>query len=96
MTPACVKRTGAAASVERKRRAQAFLFVFLDPLACVMQPILLFSIFYWLQAINRLTVMLASLSQWVDDIAPVEQPMRYGNKAFRGWHTALVEVPPGA
>eukprot|EP01138_Halocafeteria_seosinensis_P015145 gb/GECG01015458.1/.p1 GENE.gb/GECG01015458.1/~~gb/GECG01015458.1/.p1 ORF type:complete len:435 (+),score=48.91 gb/GECG01015458.1/:1-1305(+) len=26
---------------------------------------------------------------WVDEITPVEQPMRFGNKSFRTWHSRL-------
>ena len=28
----------------------------------------------------------------VDEIPPSQQPMRFGNKAFRQWHKRLVEV----
>lgn len=27
---------------------------------------------------------------WIDEIKPIAQPMRYGNKAFRAWHARLV------
>eukprot|EP01112_Ceratiomyxa_fruticulosa_P016279 TRINITY_DN4893_c0_g1_i1.p1 TRINITY_DN4893_c0_g1~~TRINITY_DN4893_c0_g1_i1.p1 ORF type:complete len:329 (-),score=40.10 TRINITY_DN4893_c0_g1_i1:97-1035(-) len=30
--------------------------------------------------------VLDTLSKWVDEIPPLAQPMRYGNKAFRIWH----------
>jgi len=33
--------------------------------------------------------MLKSLSDAIDDIPPIEQPMRYGNKAFKIWHKNL-------
>ncbi|XP_041378741.1 serine/threonine-protein phosphatase 2A activator-like [Gigantopelta aegis] len=35
--------------------------------------------------IGRLTAMLDKLSKWVDEIPPLEQPQRFGNKAFRTW-----------
>eukprot|EP01099_Mayorella_cantabrigiensis_P009056 TRINITY_DN976_c0_g2_i1.p1 TRINITY_DN976_c0_g2~~TRINITY_DN976_c0_g2_i1.p1 ORF type:complete len:319 (+),score=63.76 TRINITY_DN976_c0_g2_i1:78-1034(+) len=31
-----------------------------------------------------------TLATWVDEIPPVAQPMRYGNKAFRTWYERLV------
>jgi hypothetical protein len=29
---------------------------------------------------------IAGLARLLDEIPPIEQPMRYGNKAFRDWH----------
>ena len=29
--------------------------------------------------------LLLVLIQWVDEIPPIEQPMRFGNKAFKTW-----------
>lgn len=37
---------------------------------------------------------MAELSRWVDDIPAQTQPMRYGNKAYRTWHTKLVKAAP--
>ena len=34
---------------------------------------------------------LDQLHDWVDEIKPVEQPMRFGNTAFRSWHSRLTE-----
>jgi hypothetical protein len=31
----------------------------------------------------------------VSDIPPIQQPMRFGNKAFRQWHSHLVAEAPG-
>ncbi len=28
----------------------------------------------------------AKLNEYVDEVKPIEQPMRYGNKAFKDWH----------
>ena len=36
--------------------------------------------------------MLEELYNWVADIPPVQQPMRFGNTAFRTWHARLTEV----
>lgn len=35
---------------------------------------------------------LEKCSGWVDDIPPLEQPMRFGNKAFRTWLEKVEEV----
>lgn len=35
--------------------------------------------------------MLDSFMEWADEIPPIEQPMRFGNKAFRTWYTKLVD-----
>lgn len=39
--------------------------------------------------------LLRELDSWVDDIPPLQQPMRFGNKAFRQWHGRLVERGEG-
>ena len=36
--------------------------------------------------------MLDTLSQWVTETPPIEQPQRFGNKAFRTWFDKLKEV----
>lgn len=36
--------------------------------------------------------MLDTLSQWIDEIPAVDQPQRYGNKAFRDFYARLKEV----
>ena len=36
--------------------------------------------------------LLDELDKWIDELPPIEQPMRFGNKAFRTWHERLVEV----
>lgn len=35
--------------------------------------------------------VLEKLSQWVDDTPPIDQPQRFGNKAFRTWYSCLAE-----
>ena len=29
--------------------------------------------------------LLETLDKWIDEIPPIVQPMRFGNKAFRSW-----------
>ncbi|EME29371.1 Serine/threonine-protein phosphatase 2A activator [Galdieria sulphuraria] len=41
--------------------------------------------------VQSLVEQLNRLSDWIDDIPPIEQPMRFGNAAFRTWHKRLVE-----
>lgn len=36
--------------------------------------------------------LLDTLDQWITDIPPIEQPQRFGNKAFRTWWSNLKEV----
>lgn len=36
--------------------------------------------------------MLVKLSQWVDEIPPIQQPQRFGNKAFKNWLDKVREV----
>ncbi|XP_068221485.1 serine/threonine-protein phosphatase 2A activator-like [Palaemon carinicauda] len=40
---------------------------------------------------NNLLEMLDTLSQWIDDIPPTDQPQRFGNKAFRDFYAKLKE-----
>lgn len=41
---------------------------------------------------SRFLSMLDTISQWIDDIPPVDQPQRYGNKAFRDFYSRLKAV----
>ena len=41
---------------------------------------------------DKLTGILDTLLAWVDEVPPVKQPMRFGNKAFRTWHAKVAEV----
>ena len=38
--------------------------------------------------------LLGTLEAWVDDFPPIQQPMRFGNRAFRSWHARLVSKAP--
>ena len=33
--------------------------------------------------------MIDKMIAWVDEVPPVKQPMRFGNKAFRTWHARV-------
>mmetsp|Transcript_25676 Transcript_25676/g.29369 ORF Transcript_25676/g.29369 Transcript_25676/m.29369 type:complete len:321 (+) Transcript_25676:62-1024(+) len=43
------------------------------------------------ESTQRVVDMLETLEKWIDEIPPLEQPMRFGNKAFKTWHARLVE-----
>ena len=43
-------------------------------------------------AVGRLVALLDQISAWAEEIAPVEQPQRFGNKAFRTFYQRLEEV----
>lgn len=43
------------------------------------------------QAVQRITELLEKLSKWVDEIPPIQQPQRFGNKAFKTWLTKVKE-----
>lgn len=36
--------------------------------------------------------LLDTLDRWIDETPPVDQPSRFGNKAFRTWYAKLDEV----
>ena len=42
--------------------------------------------------ISLLNSFLENLQVWIDEIPPIQQPMRFGNKAFRDFHARLLEV----
>lgn len=44
------------------------------------------------QIIAKLVDLLEKFSGWVDEIPPIEQPQRFGNKAFREWSKRLKDV----
>ena len=46
------------------------------------------------QAAARVLNALDEMRVWVAEIPPVTQAMRYGNKAFKTWHTRMVERAP--
>ncbi|XP_033614885.1 serine/threonine-protein phosphatase 2A activator [Fukomys damarensis] len=44
-----------------------------------------------LPAIEKLVTLLNTLDRWIDETPPVDQPSRFGNKAFRTWYAKLNE-----
>ena len=42
--------------------------------------------------ITGLLGLLDELDKWIDEIPPVEQQQRFGNKAFKDWHSKLEQV----
>lgn len=43
------------------------------------------------QVVEKVMNMLNKFDEWITQIHPVEQPQRFGNQAFRTWHTKLEE-----
>lgn len=44
------------------------------------------------QTVERLLDLLETLDQWINETPPVDQPSRFGNKAFRTWYAKLDQV----
>jgi serine/threonine-protein phosphatase 2A activator len=42
--------------------------------------------------VSNILDILNVLSNWIDDIPPIQQPQRFGNKAFKTWFNKLKEV----
>ena len=47
---------------------------------------------YYLQAVSALVDAVEKMDAWVDEIPPVGQPQRFGNKAYRTWFSRMEEV----
>lgn len=45
-----------------------------------------------LQAVEKLLAVLDTLDRWIEETPPVDQPSRFGNKAFRSWYARLDQV----
>ncbi|GIY48701.1 hypothetical protein CDAR_314501 [Caerostris darwini] len=43
------------------------------------------------EMVSKLIKLLETLDKWIDEIPPIEQPQRFGNKAFRTFYTKLKE-----
>lgn len=41
------------------------------------------------EAIEKLVALLDTLDRWIDETPPVDQPSRFGNKAYRTWYAKL-------
>lgn len=50
------------------------------------------ALFIWLKALMKLITMLETMDTWIDETPPIDQPQRFGNKAFRTWCSRLEEV----
>ncbi|EMP34691.1 Serine/threonine-protein phosphatase 2A activator [Chelonia mydas] len=44
------------------------------------------------EPIEKLVELLDTLDRWIDETPPVNQPSRFGNKAFRTWYAKLDQV----
>lgn len=44
------------------------------------------------QTVEKLLDLLGTLDQWINETPPVDQPSRFGNKAFRTWYGKLDQV----
>lgn len=44
------------------------------------------------QTLRAICEVLHEMEGWIDEFPPLEQPMRFGNKAFRSWHQRLLDV----
>ncbi|OQR99774.1 serine/threonine-protein phosphatase 2A regulatory subunit B' [Thraustotheca clavata] len=44
--------------------------------------------------IQAICDLLGLLNTWIDEIPPIAQPMRFGNKAFRDWYDRLAQEAP--
>ncbi|XP_065069600.1 serine/threonine-protein phosphatase 2A activator-like [Rhopilema esculentum] len=47
--------------------------------------------FHVSEPVLKISAVLGMLDTWIDEIPPVEQPQRFGNKAFRDWLSKLNE-----
>lgn len=48
--------------------------------------------FFFLQTVEKLLDLLGTLDRWINETPPVDQPSRFGNKAFRTWFSKLEQV----
>ncbi|KFQ34245.1 Serine/threonine-protein phosphatase 2A activator, partial [Mesitornis unicolor] len=48
-----------------------------------------FFFFFGSTPIEKLVALLNTLDRWIDETPPVDQPSRFGNKAFRTWYAKL-------
>ena len=46
----------------------------------------------FIKTVQNVLNMLEILNKWVDEIQPIQQPQRFGNKAFRDWFAKVKEV----
>ena len=48
--------------------------------------------FNCMQASTKLVTLLDTMESWIDEIPPIDQPQRFGNKAYRTWFEKLEQV----
>ncbi|XP_076868050.1 serine/threonine-protein phosphatase 2A activator isoform X2 [Brachyhypopomus gauderio] len=41
------------------------------------------------ETVNKLLLLLGTLDRWIDETPPMDQPSRFGNKAYRTWYAKL-------
>lgn len=51
----------------------------------------LFCVVVW-QTVEKLLDLLGTLDRWINETPPVDQPSRFGNKAYRTWYGKLEQV----
>ncbi len=44
------------------------------------------------QNVQKAVDMVNEVHSWIDEIPPLDQPMRFGNKSFRTFYDRVVEV----
>lgn len=44
------------------------------------------------QTVEKLLDLLETLDRWINETPPVDQPSRFGNKAYRAWYAKLDQV----
>lgn len=49
-------------------------------------------LFVCLQNVQKAVELVNEINSWIDEIPPIQQPMRFGNKAFRTFYDRVVEV----
>lgn len=47
---------------------------------------------YFSQTVEKLMDLLGTLDRWINETPPVDQPSRFGNKAYRTWFAKLDQV----
>ncbi|ELT93086.1 hypothetical protein CAPTEDRAFT_185148 [Capitella teleta] len=47
------------------------------------------------EMMEKLVSIMDAMSQWIDEIPPIDQPQRFGNKAYRDWFKRLQENANG-
>lgn len=59
---------------------------------CLDGTIKMTVLFDLVQTVQKLLQLLGTLEQWINETPPVDQPSRFGNKAYRTWFSKLDRV----